>query len=200
MTVLAKECPPDKTMPPWAERWPRQSTAPSGGSACAAVSPGWPRSARCRASGMSSPWVRPPDPETRDGTKNIDPGVDHRPVALIGCGLTHITQPRRLLDGIAQRLGRVVAVLEVAARRAHSLQLGDKLHGRHRVLRLRVHRHRDADAPADPCRCSEHLARRRPFVVLVAERGATPALAPRLPPGARRRGGPSPRGPGRRPW
>src|SRR6266498_4837922 len=56
---------------------------------------------------------------TRDGRRkeDIDPRIDHKPVTLTGCGLAHITQPCRLLGGIAQRLGRVVGVLEVASRR-----------------------------------------------------------------------------------
>lgn len=63
-----------------------------------------------------SPWA-PARPRDGRRDEDIDPRVDHQPVPLTGCGLAHGTQPCRLPGGIAQRLGRVVGVLEVAAGR-----------------------------------------------------------------------------------
>jgi hypothetical protein len=75
--------------------------------------------ARRRASGTRSPWA---PARAREGRReeDIDPRVDHQPVALIGCRPADATQPYRLLGGIAQRRGGVVSVLEVAARCPHA--------------------------------------------------------------------------------
>jgi hypothetical protein len=56
------------------------------------------------------------------GEEDVDPRVDHKPVALIGRGLANRAQPRRVFNRIAQLTGRMVGVLEVAARRPDLLQ------------------------------------------------------------------------------
>src|SRR5918994_756879 len=105
------------------------------------------------------------------GEEDVDPRVDHKPVALIGGGLANRTQPRRVFNRIAQLTGRMVGVLEVAARRPDLPQVGYKVGGLDPIAGLGVDRHGHLDGCRDAPGGSEHLVTGRPLVVLVAERG-----------------------------
>src|SRR5204862_405977 len=75
------------------------------------------------------------------GEEDVDPGVDHESIPLVGRRRPNRAQPAGLFDRVAQLAGGVVAVLEVAPGRTHLLQRGHEIDRLHSIAGLGVDGH-----------------------------------------------------------
>ena len=124
------------------------------------------------------------------GDEDVDPGVDHESIPLVGRRPANRAQPVGLFGPVAQLAGGVIGVLEVAAGRPHRLQPGHEIGRLHPIAGLGIDRHWDVDSCGDPRGGSEHLVAGRPLVILIAERGGYPAARRRNHGESRRHHGP----------